>query len=1321
MKNTKLRVAKSIHPPVDVSQIDNIMSHKAPILTTIRYFQEVTQRTVISIQKYKALDIYGANEINICISSLEKIQGTLLSVMRLISPEDVDDEYVSGIQGMSSPSQTIDYVYVRSQLQNVNNDLSDIFRKYGTELLDDLIIICFGKNFLINSTWNQSKYEVIHKYFHPFQYKVISWKNDRPPSLVETVHCGLTSLSTSVPGDESDTTVHMPSSSSSSAITPNSTPRMRPIYNDNTPLPLPGSQKQSIGGIGNIGGESIIPKNKMIDDCMIVEKSENLDCFDLSRSCRSFKTRVYGMKLAIHNEIDKKTLIVSGIVDNVMIESIGSKYIQQKVNTLKNTNVLSTINTNNGFADTASFCRYVHSLSLKELLVYETKDVVNKYHHHMSQLRMIKQKPIPQVVKEFTNSELYAQRTTIIQLLLKENEHEFQYLAYLLYDLLSTDTAVDNSGFLGGGGGGGGGVSSIPGEYGSSDMDESRSGQNKSKHTVAGSNSVSFIIGQGGYGSTVDTRDQCDLFDSLPWNIKRYFKDAMKQTIQYTNSLCNHDLNKIPLEQQICLMKANDSIKEKAMLKLKEIRSKSEDSGSKARQYLEGLLRIPFGTYRHENILSIMDDIRTMFAKLLKNIHYIYPECSIPVSYNYTNIEIHHYLQEVREKYIHNITSNALQAICMLLTDSSVNRGAITYTILSINSIIKNSNYKRHKLCHSGKTIDFMKQEVIIFFNELCAFENVTSTVGLGPGDNQIPAVSKDTEARLKLIDAIYKMYSPIASVANAGSDTTGGKVSHSHHEYISNSNVKKGNIPNLSCLTYVNSELVQSLMIESIAIQEKWTRVNNYIQDTSRILDEAVHGHKRAKRHIERIIAQWINGKQCGHCFGFEGPPGVGKTSLAKKGLAHCLKDDEGNSRPFAFIAIGGSSNGSTLEGHNYTYVGSTWGRIVEILMETKCMNPIFFIDELDKVSKTEHGREIIGILTHLIDTTQNDGFQDKYFNGIDLDLSKALFVFSYNDVDAIDKVLLDRIHRIKFDHLSLDDKLTVTKKHLLPEMYDKMGLINMIELTDENILFIIEEYTCEPGVRKLKELLFEIIGEINLDYIQNLSLGSSSSPSSGFPVKVSNEIIRDKYLNERHPARHHKIHAEPSIGLINGLWANALGNGGVIPIEAKWYPSATMMDLKLTGMQGDVMKESMTVAKTLAWTLLDDYRQAAIVDVFDKTKTQGLHIHCPEGATPKDGPSAGTAITCVIYSLLMQRRIKNFVAITGEINLQGRVTMIGGLDLKILGGIRAGVTEFIYPAENEKDYRDFIAKYKDKPFLSSIVFHAVTHISEVIDLVFE
>ena len=130
--------------------------------------------------------------------------------------------------------------------------------------------------------------------------------------------------------------------------------------------------------------------------------------------------------------------------------------------------------------------------------------------------------------------------------------------------------------------------------------------------------------------------------------------------------------------------------------------------------------------------------------------------------------------------------------------------------------------------------------------------------------------------------------------------------------------------------------------------------------------INNSVHGHNNAKRQLERIIGQWITGEQSGYCFGFEGPPGVGKTSLAKKGLAKCLKDNEGVERPFSFIAMGGASNGSTLAGHNYTYVGSTWGKIVDILMESKCMNPIIFIDELDKISNTENGKELTGILTH-------------------------------------------------------------------------------------------------------------------------------------------------------------------------------------------------------------------------------------------------------------------------------------------------------------------------------------------------------------------
>ena len=144
--------------------------------------------------------------------------------------------------------------------------------------------------------------------------------------------------------------------------------------------------------------------------------------------------------------------------------------------------------------------------------------------------------------------------------------------------------------------------------------------------------------------------------------------------------------------------------------------------------------------------------------------------------------------------------------------------------------------------------------------------------------------------------------------------------------------------------------------------------------------------------------------------------------------------------------------------------------------------MNPIIFIDEIDKISKTEHGKEIIGILTHLLDPSQNDSFQDKYFSGVNLDLSKALFILSYNDADAIDKILLDRVHRVKFKSLSLEEKLVISKTHLLPEIYDKMGLCDMIHFSDDVLKFIIDEYTSEPGVRKLKELLFEIVGEINL-----------------------------------------------------------------------------------------------------------------------------------------------------------------------------------------------------------------------------------------------
>jgi ATP-dependent Lon protease len=273
-------------------------------------------------------------------------------------------------------------------------------------------------------------------------------------------------------------------------------------------------------------------------------------------------------------------------------------------------------------------------------------------------------------------------------------------------------------------------------------------------------------------------------------------------------------------------------------------------------------------------------------------------------------------------------------------------------------------------------------------------------------------------------------------------------------------------------------------------------------------------------------------------------------------------------------------------------------------------------------------------------------------------------------------------------------------------------MGLENLIIFSDDIIEYIINEYTYESGVRKLKQILFEIIGEINLSILKQQDIYE-------FPIIITREDIKFKFLKDRNEIKIKQIHKSSKIGIINGLWANSIGKGGILPIEASLFPSNIFMDLKLTGLQGDVMKESMSVAKSLAWSLLTFEEQKNIYANFNDTKLQGIHIHCPEGATPKDGPSAGTAITIVIYSLLTNKKIKNNVAITGEICLQGKITAIGGLSLKLLGGLQSGIKTFIFPKENDKDFNDWLQKYKGN--LDDITFKSVENIDDILDIVFE
>ncbi len=1050
------------------------------------FFKDIIQKTLIHVQKNKIFDILGISDVSTCIDRLNEVN------------KKINDICKDSIKNKNTDEQI-------NSLQIINNELSGIFKNYGTDNLEDLLLICFGNNYkIVIDEKEQQKFELLKKYFHPISYKVI-FEND---------------------------------------------------------------------------------KNKKATD--IEDKTKNLECSDVMSNYKQLHMKVYGIKLCIHSTVLKKKLIINGIIDDVFVDFLNNPYILTKQK-----NIMANLPTEGEFKSEV-FDKFLSSLTLKDYLINDSHvDIYNKFIGLLTQNTLIHQKQISQIVKEFIIDDMYNKRNTIIILLIKSGNYENQYLAYLLYDLLSNDS-----------------------------------------------------------NGNVDTQEQIVLFDSFPWPIKQCFKQAMKKTIQYTNELSNFDINKIPLEQQICLLKANDNVKEKAMMKLKEVKAKSEDSGSKARQYLDGLLKIPFNVYKREPILHIMNTIRTQFKDIYKkyDIEKIFPE--IPNKEKYTSVEILKYIKKIQGETISSDKNEQINKIrdCLVIGDKK----KLTNNILLINDLYKKHNLKDYKIKYHTLNKEQLRDEIEKFI-EFC----------------------KKPENTI-LLDTTIEYFI----------------IWCNGNQNINSLDIKKD-------ITMLSSNVKQ---------------ITDYMTNVKATLDKSVHGHDKAKKQIERIIGQWINGEQKGACFGFEGNPGIGKTTLAK-GLAECLKDENGVSRPFALIALGGDSNASTLVGHSYTYVGSNYGSIIQILIDKKCMNPIILFDEVDKISKTENGKEITGVLTHLLDTTQNSLFQDKYFSGIELDLSKALFILSYNDAESIDKILLDRVHRIKFESLTIEDKVVICNNHLLPEIYKKIGLEDTIYFSDETIKFIIEEYTLEPGVRKLKEKFFEIVGDINLDILKN-------NDDYNFPIQITIDDIKNKFFKDKREVKVHKIHTESKVGLINALWANSYGSGGVLPLQSSFIPSNKFLELILTGSMGDVMKESISVSLTNAWNLTSAERQKYLIEKYNDPKNNnvcGIHIHCPDISTKKDGPSATTAFTVLIYSLFNDIKIKNYYGITGETHFGYYLTEIGGLQEKIIHSIKAGITEFIFPKENQRDFDKIMEKYKDKEIIKGIKFHSISHIDEVFDLILE
>jgi len=470
------------------------------------------------------------------------------------------------------------------------------------------------------------------------------------------------------------------------------------------------------------------------------------------------------------------------------------------------------------------------------------------------------------------------------------------------------------------------------------------------------------------------------------------------------------------------------------------------------------------------------------------------------------------------------------------------------------------------------------------------------------------------------------------------------------------------------------------------------------YLQNLKIKLDNLTYGHNEAKTILLEIIANWItNPKSGGKPLGFVGPPGVGKTLLAKS-ISKALDI------PYAEITLGGQNDGELLHGHGYTYSGSQPGLIVKKMVDMGKDRCILYFDELDKTA-SKHGNtnEITNILIHLTDPNMNKSFQDRFFQGIDFPLDKVIMIFSYNDAEKIDPVLLDRITQIKINPYTINDKISIIKNFVIPEL--KININIDLNFSDDIIEYIIENYTNEAGIRDIKRKIEKIFMTINLEKLINHTEEYSNIITID---KIKKILLKpNKDIN--------KINEKPDVGIINGLYATTTGEGGIIPIQIYNNFSSKKFEIKLTGKQGDVMKESVQCSLTCALNYLNT-KIPDFNDFYNKNFKKGFHIHTPSTATPKDGPSAGCAFTCAFISRILNKPISNEIGMTGEIELTGKITKIGGLNFKLFGAKKAGIKIVYIPKENAEDLNEIIEK-DNKLIDENFNVYQVDYVSEIID----
>ena len=473
-------------------------------------------------------------------------------------------------------------------------------------------------------------------------------------------------------------------------------------------------------------------------------------------------------------------------------------------------------------------------------------------------------------------------------------------------------------------------------------------------------------------------------------------------------------------------------------------------------------------------------------------------------------------------------------------------------------------------------------------------------------------------------------------------------------------------------------------------------------------ILDDDHWGLEKVKERIlEHLAVQAIAPNMRGPILCLVGPPGVGKTSLARS-IAKSL------GKNFARISLGGVRDEAEIRGHRKTYVGAMPGKILQALRKVDTGNPILLLDEIDKMSNDFRGDPSAALL-EVLDPEQNSTFVDHYLE-VDYDLSKVMFVTTANSLHTIPRPLLDRMEVISLGGYIEDEKFHIAKKYLVPKQLQTHGLEQRkVTLQDATIRDLIRYYTRESGVRNLERQVANVCRKVAKVLILEQAANENKSSKKGEKaesavrsLKASNKayVVSPKKLVELlgpHKYSHGKIEHENEIGLTNGMAYTEVG-GDLLPIEAAIVPGRGKFTI--TGSLGDVMKESCSAAMSYV-------RSRGPLFGLDKEFFQNcdIHIHVPDGATPKDGPSAGLAITTSIVSAIMKIPVKRTLAMTGEISLRGRAMPIGGLKEKMLAAHRGGITTIIIPKENEKDLKDI-----PKEVLKELKIILVDHVDQVL-----